>query len=242
MSYFEVQSPKRAAKIRLDASFFVIGRGERIPIFHDDPSISREHAAIVVRKTGLVRVRDLGSKNGVLRNGELIGRYAEIDLAYGDTLRIGGTTLVLREGEPPPREAAARKAPEAEKPAANRAEATPAPAPAPPARALPDGTVPLDELAAGLAPEREQLAALNRPAPPPAAESAAQAAASAAQAAESAALAASAAAAALGTGEIAIRELAEGDTVDLSRQEGDGGEPPPELLSSDEDDAPLELA
>jgi pSer/pThr/pTyr-binding forkhead associated (FHA) protein len=102
MSWFEVKSPKRAAKIRLDASFFVIGRGERIPIFHDDPSISREHAAIVIKRaTGGVRVRDLGSKNGVLLNGKTIGRYAETDVSFGDTLTIGATTLVLHDGEPP---------------------------------------------------------------------------------------------------------------------------------------------
>ncbi|HZU95610.1 MAG TPA: FHA domain-containing protein [Planctomycetota bacterium] len=100
VTYFEVKSPKRGAKLRLDTSFFVIGRGERIPIFHDDPSLSREHAAVVIRKTG-VRVRDLGSKNGVLINGAPIGRYAEVDLKPGDSLRVGATTLVLREGEPP---------------------------------------------------------------------------------------------------------------------------------------------
>jgi pSer/pThr/pTyr-binding forkhead associated (FHA) protein len=100
VTYFEVKSPKRGAKLRLDTSFFVIGRGERIPIFHDDPSLSREHAAVVIRKAG-VRVRDLGSKNGVLVNGAPIGRYAEVDLKPGDSLRVGATTLVLREGEPP---------------------------------------------------------------------------------------------------------------------------------------------
>jgi pSer/pThr/pTyr-binding forkhead associated (FHA) protein len=100
VTYFEVKSPKRGAKLRLDASFFVIGRGERIGIFHDDPSISREHAAIVIKKSG-VRVRDLGSKNGVLLNGEPIGKYAEVDVKPGDSLKVGATTLVLHEGEPP---------------------------------------------------------------------------------------------------------------------------------------------
>lgn len=100
VAYFEVKSPKRAAKLRLDAAFFVIGRGERIPIFHDDPSISREHAAVVIKKSG-VRIRDLGSRNGVLVNGHPIARYAEVDLRPGDSLRVGATVLVLREGEPP---------------------------------------------------------------------------------------------------------------------------------------------
>ncbi|MEZ0230758.1 MAG: FHA domain-containing protein, partial [Planctomycetota bacterium] len=106
-------------------------RGERIPIFHDDPSISREHAAIVIKKTG-VRVRDLGSKNGVLLNGSQIGKYAEVDVKPGDSLKVGATVLVLHEGEPP---VAVEKPIEEEPPAPTSsdeeddAEAAPPPAP-----------------------------------------------------------------------------------------------------------------
>ncbi|MBI3722393.1 FHA domain-containing protein [bacterium] len=133
MSYFEVKSPKRGAALKLDAPFFVIGRGERIPIFHDDPSLSREHAAIVVRKDG-VRVRDLGSKNGVILNGKTIGKYAEADVKPGDMLQVGATLLVLREGEPPLRKAA----PAAEtKSAAGHASLAAAPASAPVAQPAP---------------------------------------------------------------------------------------------------------
>jgi DNA segregation ATPase FtsK/SpoIIIE, S-DNA-T family len=135
VAWFEVKSPKRGAKLRLDASFFVIGRGERIPIFHDDPSISREHAAIVIKKTG-VRVRDLGSKNGVLLNGSSIGKYAEVDVKPGDSLKVGATVLVLHEGEPP---VAVEKPTEEEPPAPTSSDeeddAEPAPAPSPAAAA-----------------------------------------------------------------------------------------------------------
>ncbi len=143
MTYFEVKSPKRGAKLRLDASFFVIGRGERIPIFQDDPSISRDHAAVVVRKTG-VRVRDLGSKNGVLLNGTLIGKYAEVDVKFGDTLKVGATSLVLREGEPP----VALAPPPAEKPVVTQ------PTPAleiPPSGPLPSVPDPVGEMMTGAA-------------------------------------------------------------------------------------------
>lgn len=137
VSWFEVKSPKRGAKLRLDASFFVIGRGERIPIFHDDPSISREHAAIVIKKAG-VRVRDLGSKNGVLLNGQQIGKYAEVDVKPGDSLKVGATILVLHEGEPP---VVVEKPVEEEPPAPissdEEDDAEPAPAPAPPSAAAP---------------------------------------------------------------------------------------------------------
>jgi pSer/pThr/pTyr-binding forkhead associated (FHA) protein len=201
MSWFEVQSPKRAVKIRLDAPFFVIGRGERIPVFHDDPSISREHAVVVIDRKGGVRVRDLGSRNGVLLNGKAIGRYAETDVRFGDRLTVGGTTLVLHEGEPPPKVAA------------------------PATEFRTDGTT---------AEEPEKPEAKPEPAPPPAAESAARAAEAAAEAAASAALAASAAEKARAAAEPEVQDLS-------STQNRDGGEPPPELFSSDEEE-PVELA
>ncbi len=98
MPYLEVKTPRRAARLRLEGSFVVVGRAEAIPIFHDDPSLSREHAALVV-KDGVVRVRDLGSKNRVFLNGTPLERYAEVPLRAGDTLKMGATTFTLREGD-----------------------------------------------------------------------------------------------------------------------------------------------
>jgi len=94
MHEFWIQGTRRQAKLRLEGSFFVIGRSERFGVFQDDPTISREHAAIVATPEG-IRVKDLGSRNGVLKNGEKLARYAEVDLEPGDLLQIGNTVVRL---------------------------------------------------------------------------------------------------------------------------------------------------
>lgn len=91
---FFIQGPRRQARLRLQGSFFVIGRTEGFPVFQDDPSISREHCAIVATEAGVV-VKDLGSSNGVVLNGERLDRYAELPLREGDELLVGRTTLEL---------------------------------------------------------------------------------------------------------------------------------------------------
>lgn len=91
---FFIEGPRRRARLRLRGSFFIVGRGEPFPVFHDDPMMSREHLAVVACPEG-VRVRDLGSKNGVLLNGTRLGRYAEVPLAPGDVLLVGQTKLSM---------------------------------------------------------------------------------------------------------------------------------------------------
>lgn len=96
---FVITGPRRRARLRLQGSFFVVGRAEPFPVFHDDPTLSREHLAVVARPDG-VRVRDLGSPNGVLLNGQRLARYAEVTLAPGDVLVAGRTELrLLTEAE-----------------------------------------------------------------------------------------------------------------------------------------------
>lgn len=91
---FFIEGPRRRARLRLRGSFFIVGRGEPFPVFHDDPMMSREHLAVVACPEG-VRVRDLGSKNGVLLNGTRLSRYAEVPLAPGDVLLVGQTKLSM---------------------------------------------------------------------------------------------------------------------------------------------------
>jgi pSer/pThr/pTyr-binding forkhead associated (FHA) protein len=91
---FFIEGPRRRARLRLRGSFFIVGRGEPFPVFHDDPMMSREHLAVVACPEG-VRVRDLGSKNGVLLNGTRLPRYAEVPLAPGDVLLVGQTKLSM---------------------------------------------------------------------------------------------------------------------------------------------------
>ena len=71
---------------------FVIGRSADCQLSLDDPLVSRRHALLTVRADG-VWVEDLGSRNGVLVNGDRIeGRHRVGD---ADRITIGGQTMTL---------------------------------------------------------------------------------------------------------------------------------------------------
>lgn len=91
---FLIQGPRRSARLHLEGPFFVVGRAEPFPVFHDDPTLSREHAAVVDTPEGY-RLKDLGSRNGVVLNGEKLERYAEVPLAAGDVFSAGDTQIAL---------------------------------------------------------------------------------------------------------------------------------------------------
>ena len=91
---FLIRGPKRSARLHLEGPFFVIGRAEPFPVFHDDPTLSREHAAVVDTPEGY-RLKDLGSRNGVLLNGERLESYAEVPIGAGDVFQAGDTQIAL---------------------------------------------------------------------------------------------------------------------------------------------------
>jgi hypothetical protein len=91
---FLIVGARRRARLRLQGSFFVIGRGEPVPVFQDDPQLSREHATVVSTPAG-VRVKDLGSRNGLFVNGKKLARWAEVTLAEGDVVLAGATEVRL---------------------------------------------------------------------------------------------------------------------------------------------------
>ena len=76
--------------IELSEGKFVIGRAASCQLSLDDPLVSRHHAQLTV-DGDTITVEDLGSRNGVKVNGELInGRYSVQDK---DQILIGGQEL-----------------------------------------------------------------------------------------------------------------------------------------------------
>lgn len=76
--------------IELSEGKFVIGRAAGCQLSLDDPLVSRHHAALTVEGK-MVTVEDLGSRNGVKVNGDLIsGRYS---VQHNDQLVIGAQEL-----------------------------------------------------------------------------------------------------------------------------------------------------
>lgn len=81
--------------LELTEGQFVVGRSAGCQLSLDDPLVSRRHALLVVSREG-VTVEDLGSRNGVVVNGE---RVAGVRLvAPGDKILIGSQELTVLEG------------------------------------------------------------------------------------------------------------------------------------------------
>lgn len=76
--------------IPLPETIFLIGRDRRCHLRPHCPLVSKLHCAIAAW-AGLVRLRDLKSRNGTLLNGELV--RGEVAAQDGDRLQVG--TLVL---------------------------------------------------------------------------------------------------------------------------------------------------
>ena len=61
----------------------------------DDEEISRSHARISLDRSGFCAIEDLGSTNGTFVNGLRV--TSPQTLSVGDTIEVGGTTLVVRD-------------------------------------------------------------------------------------------------------------------------------------------------
>ena len=77
---------KEGLEIPLKKDKFLIGRAKECSLRAGSEAISRRHCAIIRRETGWT-VRDLGSRNGTLVNGEKISK--EVPLKDGDELGVG---------------------------------------------------------------------------------------------------------------------------------------------------------
>jgi hypothetical protein len=79
-------------ELDLVGSVVVIGRSPECQITIEDPLVSRQHARITVRD-GTPFIMDLGSRNGVRINGELI--RGDTPLVHNDRVRLGTQELVF---------------------------------------------------------------------------------------------------------------------------------------------------
>ncbi|MGE5552675.1 MAG: FhaA domain-containing protein [Betaproteobacteria bacterium] len=70
-----------------------LGRADDNDLVMGDSNVSRYHA-VLIWENGATRLRDLGSRNGTRRNGELV---EEAELRDGDELQVGLNILTYRE-------------------------------------------------------------------------------------------------------------------------------------------------
>jgi len=94
LSLVPLQNGRSASPIALVGGVSVIGRDPGCGLHFANPSISRRHAEFI-RENGVLRVRDLGSRNGIRVNG--VPR-AEAVLQHGDTVEVGSLTFQVSAG------------------------------------------------------------------------------------------------------------------------------------------------
>ena len=85
---------RRGATFQIGGNVTVLGRGERSDVRLDDDGVSRRHAELVRLDDGAVQIRDVGSTNGTVVNGE---RVSERVLEDDDRVALGTTTLLKFE-------------------------------------------------------------------------------------------------------------------------------------------------
>jgi pSer/pThr/pTyr-binding forkhead associated (FHA) protein len=76
----------------------LVGRTPPAVVLLEDDSISRKHAELEKNARGAVMLRDLGSANGTLLNGERLGQEP-VQLSPGDVIQFGMVEVVYESGE-----------------------------------------------------------------------------------------------------------------------------------------------
>lgn len=92
-AYIEVHLGQQTKVISLEGQRLTIGKSPDNDFCFEDAAMSHLHAALEHYGSGWA-IKDLGSKNGTIVNGETI--FTERRLQPGDELRIGNTIMVFR--------------------------------------------------------------------------------------------------------------------------------------------------
>jgi hypothetical protein len=81
-------------RVRIDRFPFRIGRAYTNDLVLDDPHVCPEHAVVEETEDGFLRLRDVGSRNGILQDDV---RAAELPLSDQLVVELGRTRLRLRD-------------------------------------------------------------------------------------------------------------------------------------------------
>lgn len=87
-----VEGSKSGAKVAIKKNEFLIGRSQECHLCAGSSAVSRRHCAIL-RTDNRVSIKDLGSRNGTLVNGEKI--LGEVELASGDEIGVGPLKFMI---------------------------------------------------------------------------------------------------------------------------------------------------
>jgi pSer/pThr/pTyr-binding forkhead associated (FHA) protein len=87
-----LEGAKVGAKISIKKAEFTIGRSQNCSLCAGSSAVSRQHC-MISRDESKVTVRDMGSRNGTLVNGEKI--EGTVELATGDEITVGPLKFLL---------------------------------------------------------------------------------------------------------------------------------------------------
>jgi len=87
-----LEGAKVGAKISIKKPEFTIGRSQSCSLCAGSSAVSRQHC-MISRDESKVTVRDMGSRNGTLVNGEKI--EGTVELASGDEITVGPLKFLL---------------------------------------------------------------------------------------------------------------------------------------------------
>jgi pSer/pThr/pTyr-binding forkhead associated (FHA) protein len=87
-----LEGAKSGAKIAVKKAEFIIGRSQECNLCAGSSAISRRHCAIR-RDESHVAIKDLGSRNGTLVNGQKI--EGEVELTTGDEIVVGPLKFLI---------------------------------------------------------------------------------------------------------------------------------------------------
>jgi pSer/pThr/pTyr-binding forkhead associated (FHA) protein len=87
-----IEGSKTGAKVAIKKHEFVIGRSQDCHLCAGSSAVSRRHCAIL-RTENRLSIKDLGSRNGTLVNGEKI--TGEVELASGDEIGVGPLKFMI---------------------------------------------------------------------------------------------------------------------------------------------------
>lgn len=85
-----LSGPEAGSEFAIPAGSTVVGRDRDVDIRLSDPMVSKRHARVNV--SDVIEIIDLNSANGVIVDGDLVGRAA---VAPSDVITIGDTTLCV---------------------------------------------------------------------------------------------------------------------------------------------------
>lgn len=83
-----VGGPAAGNVVRIGPGRFEVGRHSACQVTIHDPEMSRRHAVVQVSSTGSMTIADLGSANGTVLEGAVVGQ-TPVPLAFGEVFQLG---------------------------------------------------------------------------------------------------------------------------------------------------------